>query len=182
VIAEGEGEALELKKSLGKRTEALQAFCAMLNADRGEGMVIFGVSPANEIVGVESGNLDSAQLSLVQEIRSSFDPAVISSVQCFTIEGKTVVVLAGSRSPAVPYHEYDGRAWIREGSSKRKLSLEERDQLRRRRDRDSHPGPWKCDNCGSTVQMLVSVIMTDSGVKKNYACTFCGQGEFWPAS
>ena len=154
----------------------------MLNTDQGEGMVVFGVSDSNEVVGVGSCNLDSAQLSLVQEIRDSFEPAVVSSVRCFTIEEKTVVVLAGSRDRSVPYHEYDGRAWIREGSSKRKLTLEERDELRRRRDRDSHPGPWKCDNCGSTVQMLVSVTMTDSGIEKDYTCTVCGQGEFQPAS
>ncbi len=178
LIAKGEGQTTEFKKSLSSRREALEALCAMINADCAKGTVIFGVAPDGTVCGVESGNLDTAQRSMSQAINQRFEPPLRSEIQVSELEGKTLIVLTAERPRSVPYYEYDGRAWIRQGSEKRQLTLSEKDQIRRSRDRTFHPGPWKCDRCGSWVGQLISVTMTKDGMKKNYDC-HCG-GQFWP--
>jgi hypothetical protein len=87
-------------------------------------------------------------------------------------------LLQAERNREVAYHEYDGKAYIREGSSNRQLSYAEKQQLMTSRNRDKHTGPWKCDRCGTVVGMLMSIVITDQGVSKSYDCE-CG-GQYWP--
>jgi hypothetical protein len=94
--------------------------------------------------------------------------------------GKRLLVIIAQRPISIPYHEYEGRAWIRQGSEKRLLTLTEKDHLRRTRDRAFHPGPWKCDRCGSWVGQLSIVTLTAEGPKKTYDC-HCG-GQFWSST
>lgn len=180
IIAQGEGQTTEFKKSLSLRREALEALCGMVNADCAKGIVLFGVEPDGVVCGVESGNLDSAQRSLSQAINQGFEPRLPFEIQVKVVEDRWLVVLSAERPRSVPYYEYDGRAWIRQGSGKRQLTLAEKDQIRRVRDRAFHPGPWKCDRCGICVGQLISVTMTKDGMRKTYDCS-CG-GEFWPST
>jgi predicted HTH transcriptional regulator len=175
----GETQEVEFKKSLGLRREALEALCGMINSDNAKGKVLFGVSPDGSIGGLEEGNLDSAQKNLVQHIRDKFEPPIICNIEMLQCEGKTLLLLEADRAPGVSYHEYDGRAFIREGSTRRQLSYNEKLQLSKKRDRDQHNGPWKCDRCGAVVGMLIGMAITDQGVSKSYTCK-CG-GEFWPS-
>jgi predicted HTH transcriptional regulator len=179
-IKSGEGQVTEFKKSLGLKREALEALCAMVNADVAQGLVIFGIEPSGTICGAEPGNLDTAQRSLSQSIASSFDPPLHAEIRVEEIEGKRLILVEATRQKSIPYHEYDGRAWIRQGSEKRPLTFAEKDNLRRCRDRAFHPGPWKCDRCGSWVGQLISVTVTNEGMKKNYDCN-CG-GQYWPST
>jgi predicted HTH transcriptional regulator len=176
----GETQGVEFKKSLSLRKEALEALCGMINSDNAKGKVLFGVSPDGSIGGVEEGNLDSAQKSLVQHIRDRFEPPLICSIELLQGEDATLLLLQAERAPGVRYHEYDGRAYIREGSTTRQLSYDEKRQLSKKRDRDHHHGPWRCDRCGAVVGTLVGLVITDQGVRKTYACD-CG-GEFWRVS
>jgi predicted HTH transcriptional regulator len=176
----GETQRVEFKKSLSLRREALEALCGMINSDNANGMVLFGVSPDGSIDGVEEGNLDSAQKSLVQHIRDKVEPPIVCIVEVLQCVGKTLLLLKASRAPGVPYHEYDGRAYIREGSTRRQLSYDEKRQLFKKRDRDQHSGPWQCDRCGAVVGRLIGIAITAQGVKKSYDCG-CG-GEYWPVA
>lgn len=179
-ISAGEGQTIEFKKSLSLRREALTALCSMANADSAQGMVIFGVEPNKTVCGVEPGNLDKAQRSLSQTIRDCFDPPLQVEI-CVENQGsKQLLSVSARRHKSVPYHEYDGRAWIRLGSENRLLTVAEKEALRATRNRALHPGPWKCDRCGSWVGQLFSFTMTDEGMKRNYGCE-CG-GEFWPSA
>jgi predicted HTH transcriptional regulator len=180
LLQHGEGQSLEFKKSLSLRREGLEALCAMVNADAARGTVLFGVKPDGSACGIEPGNSDKAQRSLSQAIRSGFEPPLIAEISIDVSQEKPVLVLTAQRDPAVPYHEYDSRAWIRQGSENRQLSLSEKDQLRRKRDRVFHPGPWKCDRCGSIAGTLSCITVTDQGVQKTYDCP-CG-GQFWPVT
>lgn len=180
-IAAGEGQTTEFKKSLSLRREAMEALCAMVNAESAQGLVIFGVEPNGTVCGVEPGNLDTAQRSLSQTVGANFDPPLHTEMWVEELEGKRLLLVGAQRHKSVPYHEYDGRAWIRQGSEKRPLTLSEKDHLRRNRDRAFHPGPWKCDRCGALVGgQLNSVTLTSEGMKKDYDCD-CG-GEFWPST
>lgn len=179
LVSKGESQTLEFKKSLSLQREGLKGLCAMVNSDVAHGMIIFGIEPNGSICGIEQGNLDKAQRSIAQTIRNKFDPPLIVDIRTEKFKNRLVIVVSAKRASNVPYHEYDGRAWIREGTANRLLTFAEKDQLRRRRDRDSHQGPWRCDRCRSWVGALISFEITDKGMKKNYKCG-CG-GEFWPA-
>lgn len=54
LVAQGENDKVEFKKSTGQRTDAAKTVCAMLNGFGG--FVIFGVAPDGTIVGQEIGN------------------------------------------------------------------------------------------------------------------------------
>ena len=176
----GESQTLEFKKSLSLQHKGLEALCAMVNSDLARGTVVFGIEVDGTVCGIEKGNLDTAQRSLSQTIKSKFDPQLVVQMEVVEPNGKQVLVLRAERDRGIPYHEYDGRAWIREGTENHKLSLVEKQHLIRRRDRDSHPGPWKCDRCGTWVGVLHSFEISSEGMKKTYKCK-CG-GEFWPAT
>ena len=175
-----ETQAVEWKSSLSEKEKAMEALDAMVNSETAKGLVIFGVAPDGTARGVEPGDLDKAQRSLTQHIRDKFDPPLIHTIELVECEGKIIIEVRAVRDRDIPYHEYDGRAWIREGSSKRQLSVKEKKQLTRRRDRDQYTGPWKCDSCGSVVGQLYSFVFTNQGMYKTYKCS-CG-GEYWPVS
>lgn len=169
LIAQGEGQSVEFKKSLSLRREAMEALCGMVNADCAKGTILFGVEPDGTLCGVESGNLDSAQRSLSQALNQRFEPPLRCEIQVKTVGDRQLVVLSAERARSVAYHEYDGRAWIRGGSEKRQLTLAEKEQMRRSRDRATHPGPWRCDRCGSWVGIVIGNTMT------KYNCSCGGQ-------
>ena len=180
LIHKGESQTLEFKKSLSLQREGLETLCAMVNSDLASGTVIFGIEPNGTVCGIEQGNLDTAQRSLLQRIKNRIDPTPIVQIEVKELKGRQVLVVRAERYRGVPYCEYDGRAWIREGTSNRKLNLSEKDQLSKRRDRDSHTGPRRCDRCGSWVGVLHSFEVSSEGMKKTYKCQ-CGR-EFWPAA
>ena len=176
----GELQTIEFKKSLGLTKDALEAPCGMLNTDNGKGTVWFGVGPDGYIYGIEPGNLDTAQQSLSRTIREKFDPPIIHSIERFDCDGETLIRLSAERRTDVAFHEFDGRAYIREGSTRRKLSIDEREHLKRRRSRDNHPGPWKCDGCGAYIGTFSGLVVTDQRIERTFRHA-CG-GELWPAS
>jgi len=104
----------------------------MLNAEVDAGMVLFGISPENEVVGIR-GNLDSAQRSLVQHIQQKFEPSIKVSIQIEEYKSKKILILSAKRSNDVCYYEYDGRAFFKEGSTTRRLSLQEKEDLNNNR-------------------------------------------------
>jgi len=180
LVQRGESQTLEFKKSLSLWREGLKALCAMVNCDLARGMVIFGIKRDGTVCGIEQGNLDTAQRSISQAIRSKFEPQLPAQIEVEELSGRTVLVLSAERYQGIAYYEYDGRAWIRQGTENRRLSLAEKQHLTRRRNRDTHSGPWKCDRCGALVGALYSYEVSDEGMKKTYKCK-CG-GEFWPAT
>lgn len=180
LVRKGESQALEFKKSLSLQREGLEALCAMVNSDLARGTVVFGIEADGTICGIEQGNLDTAQRSLSQVIKNKFEPPLVVQMQVEELTGQKVLVLSAERYRDIPYHEYDGRALIREGTANRRLNLVEKQHLTKRRDRDTHSGPWRCDRCGSWVGVLHSFELSSEGMKKTYKCK-CG-GEFWPAT
>ena len=119
-------------------------------------------------------------VGLSQAIRDRFDPKLVVTIEVEELNDRVVLALSGQRDHGVPYHECDGRAWIREGTQNRKLGLVEKQQLMKRGDRDSHSGPWRCDRCGAWVGVLHSFVVSNEAMRKTYRCR-CG-GEFWPAT
>jgi predicted HTH transcriptional regulator len=180
MIRQNESQEWERKRSLAERRKGLEALCGMVNAETAHGAVGFGIGPDGSLVGVEPGDLDRAQQSMLQTVRDKFDPPLHCSVLVVEDSARCFVVVEARRNRDVPYHEFDGRAWIREGTTTRQLTASEKRSLQRMRNRDLHNGPWRCDRCGSIVGMLVSMEFGENGARKTYDCQ-CG-GEFWPAA
>jgi len=180
IIKHGETQSVEFKQSMSQMKEGCKTLWGMLNTEQGDGTVLFGISPISEIIGIQHDNLDSVQRKLAQRIKLKFEPSLTCSIETIDCDGKEIIALSAQRPKNIPYFEYDGRAFIKEGSTKRQLSLQEKQSLLLRRNRANHNGPWKCDRCGSWVGMLSSIVITDEGQRKSYDCQ-CG-GEFWPAT
>ena len=180
ILKLGETQTVEFKRSLSAQKAAFKALCGMINSDSATGTVVFGVSPDGSVSGIEPGNLDSAQKTLAQKAQQRFDPRIIARINVLECEDKHLILLQADRASTVPHHEYDGRAYIREGSTTRRLTIDEKQHLDKRRNRDQHNGPWECDHCGAVAGMHVGIAITEEGVRKSYACE-CG-GEYWPIS
>ena len=180
LVRKGESPTLEFKKLLSLQREGFKALCAMVNSDLARGTVVFGIAADGTVCGIEPGNFDTAQRSLAQVIKNKFEPPLVVQMQVEELTCQKVLVLSAERYRDIPYHEYDGRAWVRQGTANRRLNLVEKQHLTKRRDRDTHPGPWRCDRCGSWVGVLHSFELSSEGMKKTYKCE-CG-GEFWPAT
>lgn len=116
IVRMPESQSCEWKRSLSLLREGLEGLCGMINAITAQGSVIFGKSPDGQIIGVEPGNLDRAQQSISQTTRLKFDPSVQCTFDVFERDGLSVLVISAVRNRAVPYHEFDGRAFIREGT------------------------------------------------------------------
>jgi predicted HTH transcriptional regulator len=180
LIGLGEHQVSEFKKSLALQKEAFIALCGMVNARAARAVLVFGVTPEYEIVGLADTNLDTAQRTLAQHAGQKFDPRLAVEIRPAKCEGKPILILTASRLRSVPYHEYDGRAYIREGSSTRQLTLVEKQGLVRERDRNLHNGPWRCDRCGAFAGTVSGVELTGSGPRRTFRHN-CG-GEWWPAT
>ena len=103
IVAGGESEQVEFKRSTGQRTDAAKAVCAMLNA-RG-GFMLFGVTDAGEMVGqqVTAKTLED----VVRELRK-IEPSVLLHPEEVALSGdRSVIVIPVPQLGGGPY-TYDG--------------------------------------------------------------------------
>jgi len=183
LIVLGEGQSVEFKKSLAQLDDGLCSLCGMVNADASHGTIVFGINDKGVTVGVEDANLDRSQKKISTKGKK-FDPPLPLDIRVCRRDDKAVIVVRAKRgSPDI--HEYDGRAYVREGAATRRLCVEERRQLIRRRRRDEHSpqfGQWVCDRCGALSTSVKWRLSSRGGVVSkdvDYSHE-CG-GEFWPA-
>lgn len=90
LVAQGESETLEFKRSTGTRRKGAQTICAMLN-HRG-GQVLFGVTPEATIIGQDVSDRTIEQLS--EEFRN-IEPAILPEIRRVPVT-KRLEVLAVS--------------------------------------------------------------------------------------
>lgn len=180
VRALGEAQTLEFKRSLSLMKEAFADLCAMINADTAKGKVVFGIDPTGEVCGLGDTNLDSAQRTIALHAQQKMDPPCLLEIHPFLCDGQPILILVGTRSRNVPFHEYDGRAYIRVGSVSQQMSIAQKLQLSVSRNRDLHTGLWRCDRCGSFAGGVNGIEVTEHGPRKTYKHS-CG-GEWWPAA
>jgi predicted HTH transcriptional regulator len=176
----GESQVLEFKRSGSLLKEAFADLCGMVNAASSRGTVVFGVEPTGHVCGLGETNLDSFQQTLSGHAGQKLEPPMPIEIESAYCDEKPIVLLRALRNRAVPYHEYGGRAYIREGSVTRQLTLLEKQRLATSRNRDLHNGPWICDRCGAFAGSISSIEITASGARKAYKHR-CG-GEWWPAT
>ncbi len=125
LIARGESNRLELKRTTGELREALKTLCGFLNSSGGR--VLFGVN--------RKGTIEGQQVSeqTLHKITSGFErfepPAVIHIERVEHERGREVIVLTADPShEGVPF-TFDGRAYERIGNTTRKMSQERYETL-----------------------------------------------------
>lgn len=124
LIAQGEGQQLEFKRSLAELETAARTIVAFANADGG--IVLLGVRDSGEILGVEVGEHTKERLSTA--ITDSTDPIVYPSIEIIPFAGKAVVAIKVEASENRP-HLCKGRAYKRVGATDVQLSRDEYEKL-----------------------------------------------------
>jgi len=128
LISQGEGQRLELKRSLAELETGARAAAAMANTDGGH--VLLGVRDDGAILGVQIGA--QTRERVVQAITDNTDPILYPSVEYVDLDGKTVIVVTVSRSEDKP-HLVRGRAYKRVGAADVQMSRAEYERLLRDR-------------------------------------------------
>lgn len=155
----GESQTYERKQD-GQWQAGLKGICAMVNAS-GMGTLACGVRDDGSIAGVD-GDTDSIMRSRTQRIRTKFEPNIIHQWHVIFHPDGNVLILQAQRAPNVDVHSYDGRVFLREGTSNRQLTVAEAIALQRKRTAGPLIGPHVCPKCGyrSAIGMQIGGTIT----------------------
>ena len=121
----GEDSTIELKRELPHRESLAEEIAAFANANGG--VILIGVDDDGEIVGIDRQDLDRTEKTVVEVCRDSIDPTVHILTEKLRMDDKNLLKIEVPRSLFV--HESSGRYFIRQGSSKRRLTTEQLGRL-----------------------------------------------------
>ena len=124
LIAQGEGQRLEFKRSLAELETGTRATAAMSNTDGG--YVLFGVRKDGTILGVEIGA--QTRERVVRAITDNTDPTLYPSVEYVDVDSRTIIVVTVVGSEDRP-HLVRGRAYKRVGAADVQMSRAEYERL-----------------------------------------------------
>ncbi len=117
LIALGESETLEFKKSLTQQDDALRAAAAFANGNGG--WILFGVKPDGSIIGVDIGA--NTLENLAEEFHHHTDPIIYPSISTVVVEDRTIIAVRVPAGTDKPYTAH-GIAYKRVGRTKQQLS------------------------------------------------------------
>ena len=120
----GEDSTVEFKRELPHRESLADEITAFANAVGG--VILIGVDDDGDIVGMDRQNLDRTEKTVVEICQDNIDPMVHILTRKLRIDDKNLLKIEVPRSLFV--HESSGRYFIRQDSSKRRMTTE---QLRR---------------------------------------------------
>jgi ATP-dependent DNA helicase RecG len=117
LLRQGEGPALEFKRSTGELKEGMRTLCAFLNSTGG--MVLFGVRPDGK---AEGQIVTDQTLRDIAQSADRFEPPVHFSIHRVKSDAdREVVIVAVKGGGATGPFTYEGRAYERVGSTTRKM-------------------------------------------------------------
>ena len=123
LVLGGESERVEFKRSTGQRTDAAKTICGMLNGLGG--FVLFGVTDSGDMVGQQ---VSAKTLEDATAVLRRIEPPAFPDIETIGLKkGVSVIVLIVSGGGG-PY-TYDGRAYLRHGST---TTVMPRDEYERR--------------------------------------------------
>jgi len=113
LVAEGESETLELKKSTGQLGRAGETLCSFLNG--GGGRVLIGVTPSGRVIGQQVS--DSTQQEVAETLRQ-IEPATHIEIERVPVgDVAEVIVLHAAPMPDRRPFTFKGRPFQRVGST-----------------------------------------------------------------
>jgi ATP-dependent DNA helicase RecG len=109
LVADGESDRLEFKKSTGQRTHAAKTVCGMLNGLGG--FVLFGVTDKGDVIGqlVAANTLED----IAAELRK-IEPPAFPDIETVGIKRGVSAIVLNVSGGGGPY-TYDGRPYLRQG-------------------------------------------------------------------
>jgi len=113
IVARGESDRAEFKRTTGQRTEAAKTVCAMANALGG--FVLFGVTNKGEIVGQQVAT--TTLEGVANELRR-IEPPIFPEIETVALKGGNTVIALRVPGGGGPY-TYDGRPYQRHGPTTR---------------------------------------------------------------
>lgn len=118
LLAEGEGESIEFKRSTGEMKEAMQTLCAFLNGNGGT--LIFGIRPDGT---AEGQDVSDKTLREIAQATDRFEPAVHFSIRRGKVETRREIIAISvngglDKRPFV----YDGRSYEGVGNTTRRMA------------------------------------------------------------
>jgi ATP-dependent DNA helicase RecG len=117
LLRQGEGPALEFKRSTGELKEGMQTLCAFLNGTGG--MALFGVRPGGK---AEGQIVTDQTLRDIAQSADRFEPPVHFSIhRVKSHAGREVVIVAVKGGGDTCPFTYEGRAYERVGSTTRRM-------------------------------------------------------------
>ena len=152
MIANGESECLELKKSLTQLKAALETICAFLNTTGGT--VFIGISQNGKLVGQKI--TDKTQQEIANELAKIEPfPAAISVkyVDTNDQDDNQIVIISTQRGETAPY-TYDGRAYYRNQTSTMRMPQSRYSQLLL--ERGSQESSWESISTNNSIDDLES--------------------------
>ncbi|MBW2020997.1 MAG: putative DNA binding domain-containing protein [Deltaproteobacteria bacterium] len=123
LVASGESDRLEFKRSTGQRSNAAKTICAMLNGLGG--FVLFGVTNGGEILGQQISNRTIEDIA--RELRR-IEPPAFPDIETITVKEDRAVIAVRVPGGGGPY-TYDGRPYFRNGPT---TAIMPRDEYERR--------------------------------------------------
>jgi ATP-dependent DNA helicase RecG len=124
LIALGESETQEFKRTTGQRTESAHTLVAMLHKHGGR--VWFGVTPRGEPIGQDATDQTLEDLSAVYR---DIEPTVYPSIERIpTLTGKELICVRVERGSMPPY-SFRGNSWERSGATNQELEGEDRNRM-----------------------------------------------------
>ena len=116
-LRQGEGPALEFKRSTGELREGMQTLCAFLNGSGGT--LLFGIRPDGT---VEGQDVSDQTLRDIAQAAERFEPPAHLSIERVKVKkGREVVIVSVVIVPDSGPFAYEGRPYERVGSTTRKM-------------------------------------------------------------
>ncbi|WP_425399267.1 ATP-binding protein [Aeoliella sp.] len=123
LVAGGESDRLEFKRTTGELRPAMESLCAFLNGSGGQ--VLIGVSDSGKILGQQVA--DSTLREVGQALQRLEPPAVIEQERIPVGNNLEVLRFAVGPGDSQPFM-YDGRAWRRVGTTTQRMPAAEYEQ------------------------------------------------------
>jgi ATP-dependent DNA helicase RecG len=118
LIDQSEGHNLELKQSTSLRQEIGQAVSAFANTDGG--IILVGVSPNGEIMGVDIGKKTVEDLANL--IKENTDPKIYPQMKIHKVDGKNIIEIVVKESDEKPVF-FSNHAYQRVGRTSPMISV-----------------------------------------------------------
>jgi len=124
LIAPGESETLEFKRTTGQRTRVMETLCGMLNGKGGS--VVFGAADSGQVLGQE---VSPPTLRQLQAEIARIQPTPFADVECVPLGDGGPHALVVTVPGRTSVYTFDGRAYIRIGPTTVRMAKDQYEQL-----------------------------------------------------
>jgi ATP-dependent DNA helicase RecG len=120
LIAGGESQTVEFKKSTGLIREAIETICAFANQHGG--YLLFGVDDNGAVLGQQVA--DDTLRNLANAVKLNTDPKLYPAIERVEVDGKSCILVTTEESPLRPHLAY-GRPFLRVGPTNQAIDREQ---------------------------------------------------------